>query len=175
MSQVETMSQVMSRVETKSQVELIPNSNPSPWRFAIFLLDRLDWNIWFIGFPPHQAYLNRRETWLYTLLAKLLNELDPSHRPWLNLLDTSSAGMLRDNYVQHGKAPTFAKVDMYQYQMAAPLWELLPRFLMHPETTKVSSHGLTRIQWWNRTFQENLIPIVVLGQDQWLMRVRVEE
>ena len=30
-----------------------------------------DWNIWFIGFKPHEAMLRQRESWVYVLLAQL--------------------------------------------------------------------------------------------------------
>jgi hypothetical protein len=29
-------------------------------------------NIWFLGFKPHQAYLQQRETWMWSFLAKIL-------------------------------------------------------------------------------------------------------
>jgi hypothetical protein len=123
-------------------------------------IDRLDWNIWFIGFKPHQAYLNRRETWLYTFLSKLLAEND-DNRPWLDLLDTSSADMLRAHYLK-GKVPSYAKVDMYLYEMSAPLWELLPSYLYS-----------SRTKWWHRTYEESLIPSVALGKDRRLVRATI--
>lgn len=33
---------------------------------------RADWNIWFLGFPPHTSYLQRREWWLWSFLEKVL-------------------------------------------------------------------------------------------------------
>jgi hypothetical protein len=126
--------------------------------------DRLDWNIWFIGFKPHQTYLNRRETWLYMLLSKIMTEND-NNRPWLDLLDTSSADMLRAHYSK-GKVPSYAKVDMYHYEMSAPLWEILPRYVY-------TKRGDERTKWWNRTYEENLVPVVALGKDQRLIRAAI--
>lgn len=86
------------------------------------------------------------------------------HRPWLDLLDQTTAEMLRSNY-KNGRAPIYAKVDMYRYQMSGPLWKLLPQYLSN------GGGGMgRRIQWWNRTFAENLIPVVQLGDDQRLAR-----
>jgi len=142
---------------------------------------RVDWNIWFIGFKPHSHYLNQRETWLYNLLAKLLEEDEDdsssdesesllssspassstkphqrgrSKKPWLDLLDPASAEMLR----RRGP-PTHAKVDMYRYQMAAPLWTILYEII----TFKSGANG---VRWWNRYFEQNLIPIVTLHQER---------
>jgi len=123
--------------------------------------------------------LNQRETWLYNLLAKLLeededgssdkNELLPSSssassstkpnqhgrrkKPWLDILDPASAEMLR----RRGP-PTYAKVDMYRYQMAAPLWTILYKI--------VTFKSGAIIPWWNRYFEQNLIPIVRLNQER---------
>jgi hypothetical protein len=136
---------------------------------------RLDWNIWFIGFKPHSHYLNRRESWLYHLLSKILgdkqrnqsnndndgeNEITAKwwqllekrkrqrEQPWLDLLDGVSADLLE----QKGP-PLYAKVDMYHYEMAAPLWDLLPRYL------GLRGGGGT-LKWWNRTYEEPLLPVV---------------
>lgn len=110
---------------------------------------RLDWNIWFIGFKPHDHMLQSREQWLFALVAKLLDKNAKGERPWLDLLDTSSALLLRENYDQL-QAPLYAKVDMYRYRMAAPLWNIMPRYVW----------GDSDIVWWNRTFEEVLIPPV---------------
>jgi hypothetical protein len=69
------------------------------------------------------------------------------------LLDTRSANMLRNGYEKHGKTPAYAKVEMYHYQMAASLWELLPQHFTRD-----------KIQWWNRTYEESLVPVVALRQ-----------
>uniref|UniRef100_A0A7S1FVU6 Lipase maturation factor n=1 Tax=Corethron hystrix TaxID=216773 RepID=A0A7S1FVU6_9STRA len=37
---------------------------------------RLDWNIWFIGFKPHEAMLQQREQWVYQLLLQMLKTGD---------------------------------------------------------------------------------------------------
>lgn len=115
---------------------------------------RLDWNIWFIGFPPHAAYLQQRETWLYILLEKILGKGDSSNeRPWLNLLATPSAALLRSTY-DSGNFPRFVKVDIYRYQMAAPLWSLIFHMIIHRQ----------EITWWRREFKESLIPAVQLDR-----------
>lgn len=60
----------------------------------------------------------------------------------------------------------YAKVDMYHYQMAAPLWEILPRYLK----------GQSDIVWWNRTFEDVLIPPVELNVErQRLVQVDLSE
>jgi hypothetical protein len=113
---------------------------------------RLDWNIWFIGFKPHSHYLRGRETWMFTLLAKLLDKTATAEeRPWLDLLDSTSASMLRENYESKYLFPLHAKVDMYRYRLAAPLWEIAPKYLLGEA-----------VVWWNRTFEEVLIPAVEL-------------
>jgi hypothetical protein len=117
---------------------------------------RLDWNIWFIGFPPHKMYLQRRESWLYTLLEKILRP-DETENPWLDLLDGSSASLLRTAYAS-GKdlyVPRLAKVDMFHYQMTAPLWLLVVDKIQGGEVT-----------WWRRTYKESLIPPVRLDGER---------
>ena len=82
---------------------------------------RLDWNIWFLGFKPHQSMLQRRERWLFAFLLKLLAG-DP---PALSLLAAGAAdgAAFRDPEPPHArKAPRYAKVDMYRYSMAEPLY-----------------------------------------------------
>jgi hypothetical protein len=121
---------------------------------------RLDWNIWFIGFKPHSRMLHGRERWLFALVAKLLDS-DAKERPWLDLLDSKTASMLRQNYEQKFLIPRYATVNMFHYKMAAPLWELLPKYLLGQE-----------VVWWNRTFEEELIPLVELDyKNQRLVRV----
>mmetsp|Transcript_34837 Transcript_34837/g.53416 ORF Transcript_34837/g.53416 Transcript_34837/m.53416 type:complete len:187 (+) Transcript_34837:93-653(+) len=114
---------------------------------------RIDWNIWFIGFPPHSSYLNRRETWLYNLVEKILDQ-HQKNRPWLDLLDVETASFLKEEYYDSGNAPRFAKVDMYRYKMAAPLWSLLREGLTRKE----------KLIWWHRKYKESLIPPVRLNQ-----------
>ena len=109
---------------------------------------RIDWNIWFLGFPPHYNMLQQRESWLYILLEKILNDTpDQNERPWLNLLDSSSVRYLDS---EQGKL-RYTKVDMYHYQMAAPLWQILRDYWDRNEPTV----------WWKRSYQEPLIrPLV---------------
>ena len=109
---------------------------------------RLDWNIWFLGFKPHQRMLRQRETWMVELLSKLLDER-LSTRPWLDLFDATTTTFLLHNYNQK-TYPKYARVDMFHYKMAAPLWELLPLYVSGDE-----------VAWWNRSFEEALIVPVV--------------
>jgi len=101
---------------------------------------RLDWNIWFIGFKPHQSMLQRRERWLYELLHKMLdNSMDRNKRP-LSLLHPSSATYLEQNTIQ------YAKVDMYRYKMNEALWSIMSKWINGEE-----------VVWWTREFEEVLI------------------
>mmetsp|Transcript_25854 Transcript_25854/g.39723 ORF Transcript_25854/g.39723 Transcript_25854/m.39723 type:complete len:214 (+) Transcript_25854:126-767(+) len=121
---------------------------------------RLDWNIWFLGFKPHKAYLQQRETWLYTLIQKIMIP-DSSHneRPWLSLLDPSTAEMLSAAYSLNSP-PKYVKVDMYRYVMAAPLWDILLDLV----------NG-NNVVWWNRTYEENLVPSVELDPTTRKLRI----
>lgn len=110
---------------------------------------RLDWNIWFLGFPPHQSMLRQREGWMMELVQKLLQP-QAQPRPWLYLLDPTSAELLRSNFYNHHRAPLAAKVDMYHYQMNKALWGLLMDWIRG-----------RKLVWWNRRYHESLIPAVV--------------
>lgn len=115
---------------------------------------RLDWNIWFLGFKPHRAYLQNRESWLYNLLAKILDDESVlEDRPWLDLLDKESHSFLRDRYRLDETKPMLAKVDMYEYRMADSLWNIL-----------AASFRGENVVWWNRRFEESLIPPVRLNR-----------
>lgn len=116
---------------------------------------RLDWNIWFLGFKPHRSYLQNRESWVYNLLAKILNkDLGIDERPWLGLLDSGSSVFLTDSYKSKETSPKFAKVEMYEYRMAGSLWSILS-----------SKHRGDDTVWWKRRFEETLIPPVQLNSD----------
>jgi len=110
---------------------------------------RLDWNIWFLGFKPHQAYLRQRESWLYIFIIKLLQ--DSEQRPWLDLLDSSSAQLLQERYFDKGSLPRFAKVDMFRYTMTESLQGIAWKMI----------HG-EDVVWWSRNFEDSLIPVVRL-------------
>lgn len=115
---------------------------------------RLDWNIWFIGFKPHQAMLQQRERWLYALLAQLL--ADGADAAAVKLLDASAADgpAFRDPRPPHApRKPRLAKVDMYHYEMAEPLWTLAARWWRAPAAP---------LTWWKRTLEEELVPVVAL-------------
>jgi hypothetical protein len=73
--------------------------------------------------------------------------------------------MLRAHYGT-GKVPSYTKVDMYLYEMSAPLWELLPQYLF-------STSEISQTEWWNRTYEENLIPVVALGTEGRLKRAPI--
>jgi lipase maturation factor 1 len=113
---------------------------------------RLDWNIWFLGFKPHQAMLRQREAWMFSLLAKLLSSR-AQPRPWLDLLDSKSSDLLRTQFYDRGSAPLKAKVDMYHYRMTKSLWELVRDYWSGKE-----------LVWWKRRFEETLIPPVMLDE-----------
>lgn len=107
---------------------------------------RLDWNIWFLGFKPHQAYLQQRETWMWSFLAKILEGDDVV----LQLLapEAASSKAFYPKGLEGGrKTPKYIKVDMWRYRMRAPLWEIL-NDLYHNGTA----------QWWERQKGEALIP-----------------
>ena len=106
---------------------------------------RLDWNIWFIGFKPHQSMLQQRERWLFSLLQHILADDLQSEHPWLDLLDQSAR-----KYLQKGPV-TYAKVDMYEYKMNDSLWNITKQRIM----------GLD-VDWWKRNFEESLVPPVQL-------------
>jgi hypothetical protein len=105
---------------------------------------RLDWNIWFIGFKPHQAMLQRRERWLLSLVQHILADDAQSERPWLELLDKSAHDRLK-------RRVRYVKVDVYHYKMKDSLWNILTRHFQ----------GLN-VDWWTRTFEESLIRTVQL-------------
>ncbi|CAJ1360184.1 unnamed protein product [Effrenium voratum] len=107
---------------------------------------RLDWNIWFLGFKPHQAYLQNRETWMWAFLAKILDG------------DAGTIGLLAPEvatglaYFPEGpqgerRNPKFVKVDMWRYRMRAPLWEILQDYWQNGTAI-----------WWERSKGEALVP-----------------
>ena len=101
---------------------------------------RLDWNIWFLGFQPHGQMLRSRETWLYSLLEKVLRG---EKGRFLKLLDKSAETVIfGDDIIK------YAKVDMYHYQMEGSLLELMAR-------------EKKDLVWWKRNFEEPLVPIIV--------------
>jgi Lipase maturation factor len=109
---------------------------------------RLDWNIWFLGFKPHRAYLERREQWVYHLLLKLIQTAPAdTPRPWLDLLATETASKLQREYYSKGQAPRYAKADMYQYWMTGSLWKIVKQHWSGEDTV-----------WWRRAYEEALIP-----------------
>lgn len=119
---------------------------------------RLDWNIWFIGFKPHQHYLRSRETWLFILLRKILEPDENGRkrlRPWLHLLDQKTARELERTYYDKGRAPKYVKVDMYRYQMALPLWTIMWRKFRALLRLDLDEYRNTA--WWHREFEEALI------------------
>ena len=136
---------------------------------------RLDWNIWFLGFKPHQQMLQQREGWLYVFLEKVLSGQEAP----LRLLDAESAELLRK--MMRGKKRSkllLAKVEMYRYRMSMPLWEICrewyARYTLRQEL-KSSSMRLFAVEneeivWWRREFEESLVPIVRVGKDGRLER-----
>merc|ERR1719354_1551957 len=98
---------------------------------------RLDWNIWFVGFPDHYGshkhWLERREKWIWNFVYKLLKKDEEV----LKLLDRASVERIYKN-----GTPKYIKCDMYHYKIR-PFW----------------SEGT---DWWTREFKEELIPKVSL-------------
>jgi len=118
---------------------------------------RLDWNIWFIGFKPHEQMLRSRETWLFGLLSKILSG---RRGRWLSLLDKSAESELFGDGREHEMGPIkYAKVDMYHYRMASPLWEIIIKLISRQE-----------FAWWQRSYEEPLIPSVVLDKERGSLR-----
>ena len=127
---------------------------------------RLDWNIHYLGFQPHRVYLERREPWVYGLLAKLLAAdraalalLDPAamrsfHRSSSAPAPTAAVGAGAGAGSGAGglRRPTHARVEMWRYEMAAPLWVLMEDYWAGRQ-----------VVWWKRRFIETLIPPMRLG------------
>lgn len=70
-------------------------------------------------------------------------------RPWLALLDRTSADLLKENQIK------YAKVDMYRYRMANPLWTITGQWLKGEE-----------VIWWKREYKEKLIPPIQMNEGQ---------
>ena len=96
--------------------------------------------------------LENRERWLYTFLAQLL-AAEPGA---LGLLDASASDVFT------GGAPRFAKVDMYHYEMAAPLSAIVAELWRGGDPA-----------WWRRTWKEVLVPPVELGPSGDLSRASI--
>jgi hypothetical protein len=126
---------------------------------------RLDWNIWFLGFKPHRSMLQNRESWVYNLLAKILDgEQSTDERPWLQLLDTTSTQYLIKSYQSIETRPRFAKVDMCEYRMTGSLWNIIFAIVTGES-----------VEWWERKFEESLIPPVQLSSSNRLEYARTLE
>ena len=112
--------------------------------------------------------LQRRERWMYRLLEELVQQHGKNdatrqgahQRPWLELLDPSSANYLSTTTVK------YAKVDMYHYQMAASLRDILWEYWRQFYHEGIFSPVVT---WWNRTYSEPLIPAVKWDAEQSLL------
>ena len=107
---------------------------------------RLDWNIWFLGFKPHQVYLERRETWMWSFLAKVL-EGDATVLSLLTPETAVSKAYFPDGPLNDRKLPKFVKVDMWRYRMRAPLWVIAREYAQNGTAV-----------WWEREKAEALIP-----------------
>ena len=107
--------------------------------------------------------LQRRERWLYSLLAKLL--ADDQSVFALLAAGAADGPAFHDLASPHTrKAPRIAKVDMYHYEMAESLWALAARWAHDPAAPLV---------WWRRTFEESLVPPVALTDDGQLARAQL--
>ena len=67
-------------------------------------------NIWFLGFKPHQAYLQQRETWMWSFLAKILEGR--------SLLTTPARNM----------DILWSLWHIMTYQKLKTVWSMSPRF-----------------------------------------------
>jgi len=94
---------------------------------------RLDWNIWFIGFPPHKNYIESRERWIWHFIYKLLNGDEKT----LCLLDYD-----RNKEIYANGNPKYIKCDMYRYKLRS-----------------IFDEGRA---WWDRKYTMQLIPPVSL-------------
>ena len=113
---------------------------------------RLDWNIWFIGFKPHRSMLQRRESWLFAFVGRLLTD-DPTALGLLDASAATSAAFIDPTDAKRRRPPRLVKVDMYHYTMAEPLWSLGARWWHEPSAPLV---------WWRRSYEELLIPTMQL-------------
>ncbi|KAJ1449071.1 lipase maturation factor-domain-containing protein [Pelagophyceae sp. CCMP2097] len=109
---------------------------------------RLDWNLWFLGFKPHRQMLQQRESWLYAFLEKLLSK----DAAVVSLLAADSRAAL----AKEPRPLAAVKVDMFWYRMAQPLHRAVAEALR-------SADG--QATWWNRTFEELLLPPLHLDQN----------
>merc|ERR1712154_244400 len=66
-------------------------------------MGRLDWQIWFAGFPPHTP---NRHPWIFLFIAQLLVE------------DTNTIQMLDESVEKYlkNKNVTYIKADMFKYK-----------------------------------------------------------
>ena len=101
--------------------------------------------------------LRQREGWLVPFVAKLLRADGGA----LSLLAAGAADgpAFRSSPDGKARAPTYAKVDMYHYEMAAPLWEIVWAYWRGE-----------RPAWWRRTYEEPLVPVVRLDEGGELVR-----
>ena len=100
--------------------------------------------------------LEGREAWMFSFFQKLLEKGNHIERPWLDILDPSSATLLREKYMNE-KVPRYIKVDMYRYRMAKPIWKLMREIIVQKSAIDVA--------WWKRNLEEPLIPPFNINQD----------
>ncbi|ETO28285.1 lipase maturation factor 1 [Reticulomyxa filosa] len=103
---------------------------------------RLDWQIWFAGFPPHSPF-SGRNAWIFLFARQLLL----AEKATLDLLDQSFVkAFYGDGTDNKTRAPTFIRAQMYLYQF----------------TDDVSEKN-----WWKRTKTlDNYLPPIHLKDHQ---------
>lgn len=107
---------------------------------------RLDWQIWFAGFPPHTP---NRHSWIFLFVAQLLVEDEHT----IQLLDKSVGQFMESNNV------TFIKADMFKYQFTErwsdPDWW----------TREIQGSYLPPLDLKNKQFQDVLKQLSWTGYD----------
>ena len=155
---------------------------------------RADWNIWFIGFKPHQQMLQQRESWLYSLLIKMLQTGDKDATEEAEQREQKRRKALVEasgtidlaldlallEYASLLPPPQF--LDLLDWSAAAhfpPAVALGPKYakvdMYHYKMKEPLSEILWRtwqayragggdVRWWKRKFEEVLMPPVMLDQ-----------
>lgn len=92
--------------------------------------------------------LRSRETWVFSLLEKILRG---KKGRWLDLMDESAESIIfgADRRSGRDSEIKYAKVDMFHYRMEGSLWKL------------VLGKKTQELAWWNRNYEEPLVPPVV--------------
>ena len=132
---------------------------------------RLDWNIWFIGFPPHENMLYGRERWLFSFLLKLLD----NDAKALSLVAQDCGSECINTWLlqKDFPRPKQARVEMFHYWFARDANVVEPKdpdFVGKMRTRgkdPFPQRGVKGVAtedgrglWWNRAWSSTLIPPV---------------